>query len=51
MNKEVRKKIIADFSTLAGHAPETFWNALAESSLSLQNAHLADGGVVKNWKS
>ena len=46
-----RSILIADFSTLAGHAPEAFWNALAESSFSLQNARLADGGVVKNWKS
>ena len=46
-----RSILIADFSTLAGHAPEAFWTALAESCFSLQNARLADGGVVKNWKS
>ncbi len=46
-----RSILIADFSTLAGYAPEAFWSALVESCLSLQNARLADGGVVKNWKS
>ena len=35
-----RSIVIADFSTLAGHAPEAF-----------ENTRLADEGVVKNLKS
>ena len=41
-----RSILIADFSTLAGHAPAC---SCVESSL--QNACLADECVVKNWKS
>ena len=44
-----RSILIADFSTLTGMRGA--FGCSSESSFSLQNARLADGGVVKNWKS